>query len=268
MDTKPVGPAAAETTNGPQNISQLGSAHCISPNAAGLQTPPSGSQRRFASAELAPGESYACHSLWPHQINLISEIDCALAAGIRHVVAQAPTGFGKTIVAATLAKRNLDERRRSLFIVPALSLIDQTVGKFYAEGIRDIGVIQANHDLTNWSRPVQIASVQTLMRRRQMPPADMAILDEVHRWYDAYEGWITGPWKHIPVIGLTATPWTRGLGKYFGKLIIGATTRKLIDAGYLSKFRVFAPASLPDMSTRIPRQTSARRSPAGFMPAR
>ena len=43
-------------------------------------------------------------------------------------------------------------------------LVDQTVEKFYAEGIRDIGVIQANHDLTNWSRPVQIASVQTLMR--------------------------------------------------------------------------------------------------------
>jgi DNA repair protein RadD len=66
-------------------------------------------------------------------------------------VAQAPTGFGKTIVGATLAKRNLDERRRTLFIVPALSLIDQTAEKFYAEGIRDIGVIQANHELTNWS---------------------------------------------------------------------------------------------------------------------
>jgi DNA repair protein RadD len=204
------------------------------------------------AAELWPArerqnqEPGLCHSLRPHQVNLIGEIDRDLAAGIRHVVVQAATGFGKTIVAATLAKRNLDERRRTLFIVPALSLIDQTVEKFYAEGIRDIGVIQANHDLTNWSRPVQIASVQTLMRR-QMPPADMVIIDEVHRWYDAYEGWITGPWKHIPVIGLTATPWTRGLGNHFDKLIIGATTRGLIEAGYLSKFRVFAPAS-PDLS--------------------
>jgi superfamily II DNA or RNA helicase len=169
-----------------------------------------------------------------------------LAAGIQHLVGQAPTGFGKTIVAATLAKRNLDDRRRTLFTVPALSLIDQTVDKFYAEGIRDIGVIQANHDLTNWSRPVQIASVQTLMRR-QMPPADMVIIDEVHRWYDSYEGWLAGPWKHLPVVGLTATPWTRGLGKHFSKLIIGATTRQLIDAGYLSRFRVYAPAS-PDLS--------------------
>jgi superfamily II DNA or RNA helicase len=130
--------------------------------------------------------------------------------------------------------------------VPALSLIDQTVEKFFAEGIRDIGVIQANHDLTNWSRPVQIASVQTLMRR-QMPPTDMVILDEVHRWFDAYEEWLEGSWKHLPVIALTATPWTRGLGKHFGKLIVGATAAQLIDAGYLSKFRVFAPAS-PDLT--------------------
>src|ERR1700682_2929970 len=184
--------------------------------------------------------------LHPHQVALVERIGQAIDDGCHHIVAQAATGFGKTIVAATLAKRECDKRRRTLFIVPALSLIDQTVDKFYAEGIRDIGVIQANHDLTNWSRPVQIASCQTLMRL-QMPPADMVIIDEVHRWYEAYEGWLTGPWKHIPVIGLTATPWTRGLGKHFSKLIVGATTQQLIDAGFLSKFRVFAPAS-PDLS--------------------
>jgi DNA repair protein RadD len=179
--------------------------------------------------------------LHPHQVSLVERIDQEID-DCRHVVAQAPTGFGKTIVAATLARRNCEDRRRTLFTVPALSLIDQTVEKFYAEGIRDVGVIQADHEMTNWSRPVQIASVQTLMRR-QMPPTDMVIIDEVHRWFDAYEGWLAGPWKHLPVIALTATPWTRGLGKHFGKLIVGATAAQLIDAGYLSKFRVFAPAS-------------------------
>src|ERR1700694_3387648 len=122
--------------------------------------------------------------LHPHPAALVERIAEAIDEGSHHIVAQAATGFGKTIVAATLAKRECDKRRRTLFIVPALSLIDQTVEKFYAEGIRDIGVIQANHELTNWSRPVQIASVQTLMRR-QMPPADMVIVDEVHRRYAA-----------------------------------------------------------------------------------
>ena len=32
-----------------------------------------------------------------------------------------------------------------------------------------------------------------------------------------------------PIIGLTATPWTKGLGKHFERLIIGSTTRELID---------------------------------------
>jgi superfamily II DNA or RNA helicase len=183
--------------------------------------------------------------LRPHQVSLLGDLDRALAEA-RHVVVQAPTGYGKTIVAATLAKRVRDDGRRTLFTVPALSLIDQTVEKFQAEGVTDIGVIQADHEMTDWSQPVQIASVQTLMRR-QMPPIDMVIVDEVHRWYDKYEEWLQGPWKHLPVIGLTATPWTRGLGKHFDRLIVGATTRQLIEDKYLSPFRVFAPAS-PDLT--------------------
>jgi DNA repair protein RadD len=184
--------------------------------------------------------------LRPHQVHLLAEIDQAIAAGDRHLVAQAATGFGKTIVGATIARRNSEQGRRTLFTVPALELINQTVEKFYAEGIRDIGVIQADHDLTNWSRPVQIASVQTLMRRRQMPLADTVIIDEVHKKFDIYETWLSGAWSHIPVVGLSATPWTKGLGKLFGKLIIGATTQQLIDDKFLSPFRVFAPAS-PDL---------------------
>jgi DNA repair protein RadD len=185
--------------------------------------------------------------LRPSQVALLDQIDAAIAGGDRHLVAQAPTGFGKTLVGATLAQRNLAAGRRTLFTVPARELVDQTIERFAAEGLRDVGVIQAKHELTDWSRPVQIASVQTLMRRRTMPMADTVIIDEVHKKFDAYEKWLKGPWSHLPVIGLSATPWTKGLGKLFGKLIIGATTAKLIDDGYLSKFRVFAPAS-PDLA--------------------
>lgn len=50
----------------------------------------------------------------------------------------------------------------------------------------------------------------------------------------------------LPFVGLSATPWTKGLGKYYDKLIIASTTQELIDLGYLSNFRVFAPWS-PDL---------------------
>jgi superfamily II DNA or RNA helicase len=129
-----------------------------------------------------------------------------------------------------------------LFTVPALSLIDQTVGKFWQEGITEIGVIQANHAMTDWSRPVQIASVQTL-QRRGIPDVDVVVIDEAHLWFDFYARWFTNPaWLGKPIIGLSATPWTRGLGAYFDKLIIAATTADLIAADFLSPFRVFAPS--------------------------
>jgi len=51
------------------------------------------------------------------------------------------------------------------------------------------------------------------------------------------------------LLGLTATPERldgRGLGKWFEHLIVGPDTRTLIDAGYLSKFKYFAP-TIPDL---------------------
>jgi DNA repair protein RadD len=185
--------------------------------------------------------------LQPQQARLLEQIDRAFTDGCRRLMVQAPTGGGKTIVAAALARLRLSAGKRVIFTVPALSLIDQTVEKFYAEGIRDVGVIQANHVLTNYARPIQIASVQTL-QRRQIPPADLVMIDEAHRLFDFYSEWLGKPeWKDIPFIGLSATPWTRGLGRHFNQLIIGATTQQLIEAGYLAKFKVFAPAS-PDLS--------------------
>jgi superfamily II DNA or RNA helicase len=160
---------------------------------------------------------------------------------------QAPTGAGKTRLAAEIVDGALHKGNRVVFTVPALSLIDQTVEAFWREGIRDIGVIQASHELTNGLKPVQVASVQTLMRR-PLPEAEVVIIDEAHRWFDIYGRWMADPaWAQKPFIGLSATPWTQGLGKHFDDLIIATTTAELIEAGYLSKFRVYAP-SHPDLS--------------------
>jgi superfamily II DNA or RNA helicase len=171
----------------------------------------------------------------------------SLGSGKHRPVLQAPTGFGKTRLAAAVVEGALAKNKRVIFTVPALSLVDQTVKAFWNDGIHDIGVIQGMHAMTDWSRPVQVASVQTL-QRRAIPEADVVIIDECHRWFDFYGNWMLNPtWQGRPFIGLSATPWTRGLGRYFDDLIIAATTRELIAGGYLSPFRVFAP-SHPDLT--------------------
>jgi DNA repair protein RadD len=185
--------------------------------------------------------------LRPHQIQLLEQIDAAIGGGCRRIVAQAPTGFGKTIVAAHRLRLLQDSGKRAIFIVPALSLIDQSIEKLYAEGVRNVGVIQAAHAMTNYARPIQIASVQTL-QRREVPDAEEIIIDEVHRWYQFFPQLLRDTrFIDVPIIGITATPWTRGLGKYFKKLIVGATTCELINKKFLSPFRAFSPAS-PDLT--------------------
>ncbi len=60
--------------------------------------------------------------LRPHQERLLGEIDAGIAGGCNRIIAQAPTGFGKTIVAAHRLRLLQDAGKRALFIVPALSL--------------------------------------------------------------------------------------------------------------------------------------------------
>ena len=185
--------------------------------------------------------------LYPHQVDALHRLRTALLAGATTPMLQAPTGFGKTRLAAEIVDGVLARGQRVLIVVPALSLIDQTVAALEAEGIDDIGVIQSLHMRTCSAASVQVASVQTL-QRRPMPKVDLILIDEAHRWYVFFASMVAdAKAAGVPVIGLSATPWTRGLGKHFDRLLTVTTTRDLIAGGYLSPFRVFAPAH-PDLS--------------------
>ena len=54
-------------------------------------------------------------------------------------------------------------------------------------------------------------------------------------------------WQAVPFIGLSATPWSKGLGQDYDDLIVAARMPELIKRGFLAPFRVFAP-SHPDLS--------------------
>jgi len=186
-------------------------------------------------------------NLRDYQQDTIAQLRLAIAGGSKRPVVQAPTGAGKTVIAAAIVKMAREKGNRVIFCVPALSLINQTVERFQQNGIHDIGVIQGLHEMTDYRQPVQVASVQTLMRR-DFAKADLVIIDEAHVSFKFYHDWFNRPeWKDVPIIGLTATPWARGMGKLWDRLLIATTTQRLIDLGHLSDFKVFAP-SHPDLS--------------------
>jgi superfamily II DNA or RNA helicase len=103
--------------------------------------------------------------LWPHQIRAKGELRQAMKMGHKRVVLQIATGGGKTRLCAEIILDALKKGSKVVFAVPLKALVDQTVREFQEAGIKDIGVIQAQHAMTDWMAPVQVASIQTLIRR-------------------------------------------------------------------------------------------------------
>jgi superfamily II DNA or RNA helicase len=184
-------------------------------------------------------------ALRPHQAKALDDLRDALRSGSRRPVLQAPCGFGKTVVAAHIVAGCRQRGKRVAFCVPTLTLIDQTFDRFVENGIdaADMGVLQGDHPWRRPHAPIQIATAQTLARR-DFPITDFVVVDECHVQFGVYDRWMAE--SAATFIGLTATPWARGMGAKWDRLIKTTSLVELIGLGYLSPFRVFAP-SHPDL---------------------
>ena len=194
--------------------------------------------------------------LFDHQVRALDMLRDSLRSGKRRPVLMSPTGSGKTVVAAAITHSARQKGKKVLFTVPLIELIDQTVARFAEHGAAvcgiydgDVGVVQANHQMENWSRPIQVCSVQTLTRRDKIPEFDIALIDECHVWYEFYERLFDSTDK--PIIGMSATPWAKGLGLWYDDLIIPTTMAQLQETinpltgkTFLTPFKVFAPTRL------------------------
>jgi superfamily II DNA or RNA helicase len=131
--------------------------------------------------------------------------------------------------------------KRVLFIAHRKEIINQSSQKLDDFQISH-GVIMANHARVN-DDAVQVASIQTLMRRDK-PPADLVIIDEAHLSCSASYKAIVEHYAGATVIGLTATPIRgdgKGLGEVYGDIVSVVSMAQLISEKFLVKPRVFAP---------------------------
>ncbi|EEO27160.1 DEAD/DEAH box helicase [Oxalobacter paraformigenes] len=180
--------------------------------------------------------------LRPYQLDAIERLRDGVRGGFKNQILCAPTGAGKTLIGASLIQECRNKGKRAVFVCDRINLIDQTSLRFDEYGI-DHGVIQGNHWRTRLYEPIQIASAQTLARR-QWPDADLIIIDECHTISETVKKRISN--RNSNVVGLTATPFTKGLGKLYDNLVNVTSTQALIDEGFLSGYRIYA-CKEPDM---------------------
>lgn len=160
-------------------------------------------------------------------------------------IVMAPTGAGKTLLALHVCAEALAKGGRVIFICDRKTLINQTSAVADSYGMPPHGIIQANNPRMDLRRPFQIASAQTLAIRGLTDDYDVIVVDECHTMMDAVLEIIGA--TSAAVIGLSATPFTKGLGRHYGRVINAATMDQLTREGVLAPLRVLS-CTRPDMT--------------------
>lgn len=160
-------------------------------------------------------------------------------------VVMAPTGAGKTYLALRVCNEALKRGGRVLFICDRKTLINQTSAVATAYGMPPHGIIQADNPRMALWRPFQIASAQTLGVRGVTDDFRVVVVDECHTLHSAVTEFIAN--TKAKVIGLSATPFTKGLGKIYSRVINAATMDELVKQGVLTPFRILS-CVRPDMA--------------------
>lgn len=182
--------------------------------------------------------------LRPYQLESIDALRQGLRRGHRRQILCAPTGSGKTHIAGRLISDAVADRgSKCVFVADRIVLVHQTSQRFYDLGIQH-GVVQGGNTFGAY-HDVQVCSIQTLLARKRVPQCDFVIIDEAHTMYRGGLDFLRN--MDVPVIGLTATPFTKGLGDFYSNVVNVVTTNDLLneidpstDAPFLAPLRPYA----------------------------
>jgi superfamily II DNA or RNA helicase len=215
----------------------------------GVTTPSQGVTTNLTTTTVAASEL----ELRPYQAAAIQALRLGLGEGYLRQMLYGPTGCGKTALSVGLVKGARLKGKRVAFLANRIQLVEQASRTFRKYGI-DHGIIQGQNSRREYEN-VLVCSIQTVAKRG-IPDVDFIIIDEAHGVAGSkdYRG-IIETFAGKPVIGLSASPFAKGLGKVYDKLggplfermVVASSIRELIDEGFLVDCDIYAPSE-PDMT--------------------
>lgn len=183
--------------------------------------------------------------LRPYQEETIDKLRDGLRDGHRHQLVVAPTGSGKTEMAMALIMEAEKKQSRTAFVVDRIALCDQTSAR-YAENRIEHSVMQSGHwRFRPWERH-HVCTIQTMTRRGMIEGLKLMIVDEAHTLYKGTVDYIKAH-PDLIVVGLTATPFSKGLGAIYTNIVNVTTTNKLIEEQWLVPIKAYV-AKAVDMT--------------------
>jgi superfamily II DNA or RNA helicase len=175
--------------------------------------------------------------LRPHQAEVVDKLAQGFQDGHRCQLLYAPTGFGKTEVAMAVMVEEAKKLNNVAMVLDRIVLVNQTSTRLGAYLINH-GVMQADHWRYRPYEKIQVCSAQTLESRDNFPDVSMLIIDECHVQRKQIIQFIKDR-PDMKVIGLTATPFTNGLGDVYTNVVGAKPTGDLIEEKWLTPLKIF-----------------------------
>lgn len=178
----------------------------------------------------------------PYQLAAVEAVRDRYRAGDRSTLVVLPTGTGKTVVFAEVARRAVAKGGRVLVLAHRGELLQQAAGKLAAVGVS--AALEQGRHRADLEAPVVLASVATMRPPRlHRWPADafrLIVIDEAHHaTADSYRA-ILDYFAAARVLGVTATPDRAdgaSLGAVFASVAYTYGLADAIRAGYLAPIR-------------------------------
>lgn len=159
------------------------------------------------------------------------------ADGHRAQMLYAPCGSGKTEIAVFMMDGSAKKNHRSAMLVDLKMLCAQTSARLAKYDI-DHGIIQPESPRWRPELPIQVCMVQTLEARGGFPVVDLLVLDEAHVLRASVIEFVKNN-PTVKVVGLSGSPFTKGLGQTYSNVVSATTINELVADGLLINPRIF-----------------------------